>query len=145
MYQQLKPLAESLGTWGETQPVLLQLARSDEETLAHIYLFEEQWDAALKLAQEKSLGDLVLVRLLVAREVKQHRPHAALMLLRALVQDFINLKDRASYANAADYAAEIKDIYRNILHDEDAWQTYITELRNSNKRRRALLEEFRAL
>jgi hypothetical protein len=148
LYQQIKPLAESLSTWKETKPLLLQLAKINEETLARIYLFEKDWDAAIKLSLEKSaysFGFSLGVRPLVACGIKHHRPQAALTILRDIVQSCINQQQRLAYAQAAGYAAEIKDIYRNILHDEHAWQSYITDLRQRYPRHRALQEEFRSL
>jgi len=148
LYQQIKPLASSLGTWADTHPILLQLARNSEETLARIYLFEEDWDAAITLAQKKStyfFGNSLGVRPLVACGIKHHRPQAALTILCDIVQSCINQQQRAAYAEAAGYAAEIKDIYRNVMHDEHAWQSYITDIRARYPRHRALQEEFRAL
>ncbi|MHB0934754.1 MAG: SWIM zinc finger family protein [Armatimonadota bacterium] len=147
-YQQIKALSQSLGTWAEMQPVLLDAARYNRETLAQIYLLEEDWDTALQLAQEKSpygFGYADSVRPLVARGVKAHRPEEALGILRPLVQSYIDQQNRSAYATAAGFAADIKDIYRNILHDDATWQAYITGIRQHYPRHRALQEEFRGL
>lgn len=147
-YQQIKTLALSSGTWASVQPILLADARDDRQTLAHIYLLEEDWDAALQLAQQQSpysFGDRDDVRALVALGVKAHRPQAALAILRPLVQSHIDKKNRIAYAKAAEYAAAIKAIYRNVLHDEAAWHTYITDIRHRYPRHNALQEELRGL
>jgi uncharacterized Zn finger protein len=147
-YQQIKALSQSLGTWAELQPVLLNAARYNRETLARIYLLEEDWDAALQLAQKKSpysFGYADSVRPLVARGVKAHRPEEALAILRPLVQSYIDQQNRTAYATAASFAADIKDIYRNVLHDDATWQAYITGIRQRYPRHRALQEEFRGL
>ncbi|HEY3378076.1 MAG TPA: hypothetical protein VGL77_11345, partial [Armatimonadota bacterium] len=147
-YQQLKTLAQSLGTWSTLQPVLLDYARSNRETLARIYLLEEDWDAALQLAHEKSpyaFGFADDVQSLVARGVKAHRPQEALAILRPLVQSAIDQQHRSAYATAAGYAADIKEIYLHVLHDDATWQAYITGIRQRYPRHRALQEEFRTL
>ena len=147
-YRQIKALSHSLGTWEELQPIVMIVARNDRETLAHIYLLEEEWDAALQLAHEKSpysfgYGDNI--SLLVARGVKAHRPQEALAILRPMVQSSIDRQNRSSYAEAAGFAADIKDIYCNVLHDDATWQVYINGIRQRYPRHRALQEEFRRL
>lgn len=149
-YRQIKALAQSVGNWEALRPVLLDDARRNREMLARIYLLEENWNAALQLVQDKpspfdfsSYGDNV--RSLVARGVKAHRPLEALAILQSLVQSYIDQKNRSGYSIAAGFAADIKDIYRNILHDEGAWQTYITGIQQRYPKHRALQEEFRRL
>lgn len=147
-YQHIKALSQSLGTWEELQPVLLSYARNNRETLARINLLEEDWDAALQLVPEKSkygFGYSDNLRLLIAHGVKENRPEEALAILLPLVKSSIQQQNRSAYATAASYAADIKDIYCNILHDHDSWLKYIAGIRQRYPRHRALQEEFRWL
>lgn len=147
-YQQIKTLSQSLGSWEELQPLLLSYARNNRETLIRINLLEENWDAALQLVPEKSeygFGSSDSLLHLIAHGVKAHRPEEALAILLPLVQSNIKQFNRTAYATAASYAADIKDIYYSILHDHASWQTYITGIRQSYPRHRALQEEFRGL
>lgn len=147
-YQQLKTLALTLGTWSTLQPLLLNNSRRDKETLVRIYLLEEDWDTALQMTGEQTLNGFSYVesiRPLVARGVKAHRPREALVIFQSIVQYYIDQKTRPSYALAAQFSADIKDIYRNILHEDASWQAYITSIRQRYPRHRALQEEFRRL
>ena len=146
LYQKIEETAKALGRWPEIQPKLLDDAKSSRETLAAIYLYEQEWDAAIGLVHDTRTTwyrDTENIRAQVARGVATHRPEAALSLYRGLIQDFIDQKNREAYAQAARYAVALRDIYRTILHDEAAWHDYLTGLLASNSRRRALQEEFR--
>lgn len=146
LYREIEETAKALGCWTEIQPQLLKHAEYSRETLAAIYLYEQEWDAAIRLANETQTtpyGYEPDVRAQVARGVQQHRPEAALHLFSAIVQELINRQKRDAYAAAAGYAIAIRDIYRTILHNEAGWQDYITTLLARYSRHRALQDEFR--
>lgn len=144
LYKEIKATAKALDRWAEIQPQLLEHAASSRQTLAAIYLYEQDWDAAIRLANATTASWYEMdIRVQVARGVQQHRPEAALALYRALVETSIHRGKREAYAVAAGYAVAMRDIYRTILHDEAGWQEYIAALLTSNSRRRALQEEFR--
>jgi uncharacterized Zn finger protein len=145
LYQEIAVTAKALGRWSEIQPQLLQHAKFSRQTLVGIYLYEQDWDAAISLANATTAEawDTTAIRAQVACGVQRHRPEAALALYRAIVEASISRAKREAYAIAADYAVAIRDIYRTILHDEAGWQEYIATLLARNARRRALQEEFR--
>ncbi|MCI0490826.1 MAG: SWIM zinc finger family protein [Blastocatellia bacterium] len=143
LYKEIEALAEKTGNWEELQSKLLELAKRDTETLAEIYLHEEDWEAALQLAKGKGIYERV--RILVADGVKEHHPEEAIKIYEKLVQHNIDQQSRKYYKSAAHYAGKIKSIYLSILKDEDAWQRYIGRIRTRYPRHRALQDEFRGL
>lgn len=145
LYCQIKEIAEPLGAWMEIKPTLLERSGTSLDLLAAIYLYEEEWDAALRVAADPQRYGMTSVKQLVADGVKTQRPNEALALFRQLVQEQIERKERQAYALAARYAAEIKEIYHAMLHDDAAWQCYIADIRKRYANRPALKDELRGL
>ena len=143
LYKEIKALAAKTGEWEELHPQLSQLAKRDSETLAEIYLYEAEWDAAIKLAKEKGIYERV--RVLVADGVKDHHPKEAIEIYEKLVQSNIDQQSRKYYRSAAHYARSIKSIYISVMNNKDAWQQYIGRIRNRYPRHTALQDEFREL
>ncbi len=143
LYQQLEALSTKLGQWPESQPQLLKWAQRDSTVLAEIYLYQQDWQAAIRLAQRQHQSESL--QTLVAEAVKGQHPAAAIAIYQQLVQSYIDLKHRDHYRRAAGYAARIKSIYQAIVQDADAWQHYITQVRQAYPRHRALQEEFAQL
>lgn len=146
LYKQLKTVSIELGSWEELQPMIIEFAQRDSHQLAEIYLYEQDWDAAVQLAQQKS--NLYLnesLNILVAEGVKEHRTEASIQLYQQLVHDHIERKNRDHYRIAARHARAIQSIYISVLKDSAAWQRYITGLRQNYPRHRALQEELQDL
>ncbi len=61
---------------------------------------------------------------------------------RKLIDRLIAARERTNYKTAAQYAAAIKQIYLDVQKDPAAWKQYISSLRATHKRLRALQEEF---
>ncbi|MEI6521161.1 MAG: hypothetical protein WCO98_14160 [bacterium] len=144
-YKQIRNLSQSLGTWAELKPLVISYTINNREMMARIYLVENEWDAALQLANEKTLYSSDNILSLVAYGVKEHRPKEALKILQKLVQNYIDQQNRTAYTTAAEYAEGIKNIYSTILKDNAGWQAYITKIRQRYPRHRALQDEFRNL
>ncbi len=143
LYRQIKEVSRRTGRWEEARSALIEIAKRDTETLAKIYLYEEDWEAALQLANQKGIYEPV--RILVADGVKEHYPKEAIEIYQKLVQDNIDRQSRKHYKTAAHYADKIKNIYLSILNDEEGWQRYVTQVRNRYPRHTALQDEFRRL
>jgi hypothetical protein len=47
-----------------------------------------------------------------------------------------------NYRSAAQYAERIKRLYRNVLKEPEGWETYIQQLRATNKNLPAMQDEF---
>lgn len=147
LYRQIETLSTKLGKWQKSQKTLIKSAKRNEHTLAEIYLYEQDWEAAIALAHKDSdhyFGDEE-VNVLVAEGIKKQRPEAAVEIYQRLVQDYIDKKSRQHYRAAADYADKIKSIYLTLLNDKMTWQHYIDGIRERYPRHRALQEEFKEL
>ncbi len=81
----------------------------------------------------------------MADGIKHHLPNEAMAIYEKLVTDYIGRQKRESYKSAATYAEKMKDIYLTVLKDQTTWKTWIAKLREENKRRPALQDEFRKL
>lgn len=146
LYQSVKQVAARLKRWEEVRSQFLGLINPyNQRVLAEIYLYEKDWQAAIDLAQQTTGYGQEDIKGLVAGEVQQHRPEAAIELYQALVDFNIERANRKYYQYAARYAARIKEVYVKILKDAPGWQRYIRQVRSTNSRRPALLDEFKAL
>ncbi len=143
LYLKIKDLSVKLGTWPIVQPKLLDMAQRNPETLAQIYLYEANWQAALELAHRQPHAERLQV--LVAEGVKEHHPQESVKIYEQLVQHYIDLKSRDHYRTAARHADAIKSIYLNILNEPDLWRQYIDAQRQRYPRHQALQDEFRRL
>lgn len=143
LYQLLKREASKLGTWSEARTKFFEFAKLDLETQARIYLEEQNWWEALRVAQSAQHHESLKV--LVADGIKHHLPNEAMAIYEKLVTDYIGRQKRDSYKSAATYAEKMKDIYLTVLKDQTTWKTWIAKLREEHKRRPALQDEFRKL
>lgn len=141
LYQQVQAVSTRLGTWEIDKPKLLDLAQPYSQTLAGIYLYEQDWEAAIQLAHDRTSYEPVKVQ--IANRVKEQHPEAAIQIYQQLVQHYINMQSRKYYAIAARYAEAIKSIYLSILNDQGAWASYINDILQRYPRHRALQEELR--
>lgn len=141
LYQQVQTVSTRLGIWEVDKCRLIDLAQRYSQTLAAIYLYEQDWEAAIQLAHDRTCYEPVKVQ--IANRVKEQRPEAAIQIYQQLVQHYINLQNRKHYVTAAGYAEAIKSIYLSILNDQVAWQRYINDVLQRYPRHRALQEELR--
>lgn len=140
-YQQVQAVAGVLGTWPDIRPKLLMQSRGRER--ARIYLHEQDWGRAIEFARLPGTDEATVA--LVADGVKEHHPDEAISLYDALVRTNIQRSNRGGYQVAARYAGEIKLIYARVLKDKETGLRYIADIRKTNSRRPALLDEFRGL
>lgn len=146
LYRQVEEVADRLKRWQTVRKRFLGLISPyDQKILAEIYLYEKDWQAAIELARQQTGYGQEDVKSLVANGVQQQRPEAAIELYISLVGFNIERANRKYYQMAAQYAANIKEVYLQILKDPSAWQQYIGRIREANKRRYALLDEFKTL
>jgi hypothetical protein len=143
LYQQIEALAHQLEQWPMLRPELLKLAKFNREVLAQIYLYEQNWQAALELADQKNAYEPL--RVLVADGVKTQQPESAISIYKELIQANADRKERKYCIVAATYARAVKAIYLTVLGDEVTWQGYLQELRDRYQRYSALHDEFKRL
>ncbi len=143
LYKNLQSAANRLGNWEETKQSFITLCKDDEYTLAEVYIYEKDYPAAIKLANEHVTYHAVIDH--VVENIKQIFPKEAISLYQKIVQEYIDHKSRDDYREAAAYSKKIKSIYDSILKDPISWEKYLNALRMRYKHFRALQDEFKNL
>jgi hypothetical protein len=77
-----------------------------------------------------------------AEELKIKYPNDILKFYLTAIGDLTTAKDREVYKRQAKIASKIQDIYINILKDKNPWDAYITDIKNKNRNKKALQDEF---
>jgi uncharacterized Zn finger protein len=148
LYQRLKNSHVAAGIWDAAlrRKIITILKRGRaygaDVLLAQIYILEEDYDAAISLTQE-SISEQALG--CVAEGVAKIYPEKSIAIYKQLVNDFLAVNGRERYRIAAGFAAKIKEIYISVLGGEEAWNNYIRGVRFENRRRPALIDEFKKL
>lgn len=143
LYKQLQSVANRLGNWEETKQSFISLSKDDEYTLAEIYIYEKDYQTAIKLAQEHVTYHAVANH--VAENIQHDFPKEAIFLYEKIIQEYIDHKSRSDYREAAIYAKKVKAIYESILKDPISWQKYLSDIRLRYGQFRALQDEFKEL
>lgn len=143
LYDKLKSVAMELKCWEDCQRQMHLFARDDAEVLATIYLKEQNWEAAISLAQTADCP--VAVKQAVATGVKSSHPEEAIALYDQLVHHYIQKKNRTNYQSAAKLVEQIRKIYLSILNRPFLWENYLCDLQQQYQRYRALQEELQKL
>jgi uncharacterized Zn finger protein len=112
--------------------------------LVKIYLYEKEFNKAYELVfnAKENLSDKIRDK--VALSLINEEPVKALTIYFPIVQEYIDMGKRDTYRLAALYTKKIKEIYSQLGEDKK-WENYIRELRSANKKKRAMIEEFRRL
>lgn len=141
-YEEIMEVAEGQGQWGELKGELLQDAR--RQALIEILLFEGELEKAFDelMNSQKHYYDGFKDK--VARELAFDFPERAITIYKSIVTEFINGAKRKSYRIAARYAKKVRQIYL-ITDKKEEWDSYISLIRIENRRRPALIDEFRRL
>ncbi len=146
-YQELRTLARPMERWDDLRAAILSRLAEEERDrlLIEIYLEEGEVDRALKTLKEmretsrwRWRSDRLSVD--VARAAEAERPREAIRLYGEAVNELIARRGRENYAVAATYLSRVRDLCWR-LDEESTWEDYITQLRDSNPRLRALKDE----
>jgi len=134
-YQTIKRLAKS--RWGKLKPQLTATLEKHytKQPLAEVLLFEQQWDAATKIA-DKQTSDYRLVET-VADAVIAHRPE---WVVRASIKQAESLMVEPKskyYPIAANWLRKTKAAYAQ-LGKAGEWEKYLERLKEQYRRRPAL-------
>ena len=134
-YQTIKRLAGP--RWSKLKPeVIATLEKSyTKQPLAEVLLFEQEWDAAIKVA-DKNTGDYRLVEV-VADALIKHRPEWVIRASIKQAESLIEQTKSKYYPAAAEWLRKAKSAYAQ-LGQTDKWQKYLRELKEQYKRRPAL-------
>jgi uncharacterized Zn finger protein len=144
-YCKVRAPAQEIGAWEAERDALLNgLARANQQgILVQIYLDEGEIDLALEALAALKKGELFHsypTDLAVAKAAEATRPEAAIQLYLDAANSVIQLRNRGSYAEAAEYLTRVRDLLRKS-GQIDRWAALIAQIRDDNRRLRALRDE----
>lgn len=141
-YKTIKRLAGS--GWGRLrQEVMAKLRRSyDKQVLAEVYLLEEEWDEAIKVAEGRDVWYPVVET--VADGVMQRRPEWVVKISLKHAERLMSEVKSKNYPIAAAWLKRAKQAYK-LLGKTNEWKKYLEETKEKYKRRPALQSQLARL
>jgi uncharacterized Zn finger protein len=147
-YQELRDLARPVRKWDALRTATLARLADEEQhqLLTEIHLEEGDVDRALESLETIGTSRWGWprasrqLRIQVARAAEVDRPREAIRLYMAVVEKLIAARGRGNYAEAAGYLIRVQDLYHR-LGEPATWDALIADLRERNRRLRALKEE----
>ncbi len=141
-YKTIKRLAGS--GWKSLQPeVMAKLHKSyDKKVLAEVYLLEEEWDEAIKVAEHRDVWYSVVET--VADGVMSYRPEWVTQISLKHAERLMSEPKSKNYPIAASWLKRAKQAYK-LLGKTDEWKRYLEETREKYKRRPALQNQLARL
>ena len=142
IWQTLKRLSGK--GWNKLKPALMTALNQgwSKQPLAEILLHEQDWDEALKVADQETYNYRLIA--IVADALIPHRPE---WVIRASIKQFDVLVAKTQskyYAHAAEWLRRVKAAYLQ-LKQQDKWQKYLEQLQEQYRRRSALMPYLKAL
>lgn len=134
-YQTIKRLAGA--RWSRLKSeVMATLEKSyDKQPLAEVLLFEKEWDAAIKVADQKGAHHTVVET--VAEALVPHRPEWVIRASIRQAEELIVQTKSNLYPAAASWLKLAKTAYAKLGRTSE-WQKYLQELKEKYRRRPAL-------
>jgi uncharacterized Zn finger protein len=134
-YQTIKRLART--RWGRLKSeVMATLEKSyDKQPLAEVLLLEQEWDAAIKVADQKGVYYRVVET--VAEALVPHRPEWVIRASIKRAEDLIAETKSNLYPAAANWLKHARAAYAKLGQTSE-WQKYLRELKEQYRRRPAL-------
>ncbi|MDQ3755759.1 MAG: SWIM zinc finger family protein [Acidobacteriota bacterium] len=135
IYQTIKRLAGA--RWGRLKSEVMATLEKfyDQQPLAEVLLFEREWDAAIKVADQKGAYHTVVET--VAEALVLHRPEWVIRASIKQAEDLIVQTKSNLYPAAADWLKRAKAAYAKLGQTTE-WQKYLQQLKEQYKRRPAL-------
>lgn len=142
VWQTLKRLAGS--RWNKMKPeVMAALEKSyDKQPLAEVLLDEQQWDAAIKVADKHAQDYRVVAT--VADALIAHRPEWVIKASIKQAEILIAPTKSNLYPHAADWLRRAKAAYAKAGRTPE-WQKYLLQLKEQYRRRPALMAQLKNL
>jgi uncharacterized Zn finger protein len=142
IYKTIKRLAGT--SWGRLRSeVMAKLRRThDKQVLAEVYLQEEEWDDAIKVADGRDVWYTVAE--IVADGVIQHRPEWVVQISLKHAERLMSEVKSKNYPIAATWLKRAKQAY-TLLGKSDEWKKYLKETKEKYKRRPALQSQLARL
>ena len=143
LYQNLKSLSGN--DWEILKPALMRVFDGDRHAneLVDVYLFEEEWDAAVAVADRVGVWQYNLIEK-VADGVITVRPDWVIQASQKQAQALIDKTQSKYYSIAAQWLAKMKQAYLSTGRISE-WLAYLDELKSTYARRPALLAELMKL
>jgi uncharacterized Zn finger protein len=152
-YQELQTLGQPLQRWTTLREDILQRLKEDQRYSSlriEIYLGEGEVKLALEtLAEAESSRTpgwgwygAKPMRVRVAEAAEKEFPYQAIDIYMQVVFDLVGARGRQNYTSAATYLLRVRDLYRR-LGDPARFTSLVQNLRDANKRLRALNEELK--
>jgi uncharacterized Zn finger protein len=131
--------------WKSLKPALMRVFEGDRfaAEMVDIYLFEEEWDAAIAAADRLGSWQYNLVEK-VADGVISVRPDWVVQASRKQAQALIDKTQSKYYAIAAHWLTKMKQAYLATGRKAE-WQAYLDDLKSTYSRRPALQAELMKL
>lgn len=144
LYEKVKELSFKIGNWNAIKNNIIETLENNGKysALLEIYLKEGEIDNAISLASSEKVYIDEVVK--VAKTARNTRQYNAIDLFKKVVNYYLAKSKRKYYGIAAKYCETIKEIYKEI-NDRDKWKEYIQGIRKENRRRPALIDEFKNL
>ncbi len=150
-YEALHKVAESLGQWQDVRSEIVKWLEEQGhiDVLTHVYLYEQDWDAAWDTAEKATTqqgqrlfrpGWGMPLALEVAEKSRFERPHKAIPIYVEQAEARIGYRGRENYHVAASYLATVRDLYHRT-NDEAAWKKLIARVREEYHMLPALQDE----
>jgi uncharacterized Zn finger protein len=142
LYKTLERLSGN--EWKPTRKWAIEYLRSSSspDILVEVYLMEQDWDAAAKLAEKTDWDYHLLER--VADALIPHRSGWVIEVSTKQAQQLIDKTQGKYYQIAANWLEKARNAYLQSGRQND-WQSYISNLRASYPRRRALQDALKRL
>lgn len=142
-YKDIKKICGKSKKWKKIRSQLLE--KADNNTRIEIHLFENELENAYDELMKDPSSHRDTFKDKVAKALLDKYPEKSLKVYLSLVKEFIEMKEREGYRIAAMYARNVKHILIEKLDDRTRWNKYISRIREQNRRRPALIDEFRRL
>ncbi len=141
-YKTLKRLAAS--TWDKSRAQVMGVLEKSHsaQTLAEVYLFEEEWDEAIKVASKRDAWYALVA--VVADGVIAHRPEWVIQVSVKQAEDLVARTQSKYYRHAAEWLARAKKAYSQLERTSE-WRTFLEQYKEKYKRRPALQAELKRL
>lgn len=141
-YQTIKRLAGA--RWGRLKSEVMTTLEKfyDKQPLAEVLLFEREWDAAIKVADQKGAYHTAVET--VAEALVPHRPEWVIRASIKQAEDLIVQTKSNLYPAAADWLKLAKAAYAKLGRTSE-WQKYLKQLKEQYKRRPALQSQLARL
>jgi len=141
-YKTLNRLAGA--RWKKLRPQVIAAARKsgDKQVLAEVWLFEQDWDEAIRVAEGRNVWYPVIET--VAEGVLPHRPEWVARMSVKQAERLMAEPKSKNYPIAAEWLQRAKRAYTRLGHAAE-WRNYLTKVSEKYKQRPALQAQLRRL